>query len=468
MQHQLDVLRSSARTEFYAVFWEMGVGKTKLALDTAACMFVEKRIDGLLFIAPKGCYLNTYYNEVPLHMSARAPYRMEFWSATGGKKKERSVNALTRGPAPGFLDIFVVNIESLRSGRGKVAAMKFVRTHKTLTIIDESTAIKNPKAAQTKACVEIGQHSEYRRIMTGTPITQDPLDLYSQFDFLCHGCLGFTNFYSFRAEYARMQKVQMNGRSINIVRGFRNLEDLKHRIAPHSSRISKEECLDLPPKTFSVEYVELTSEQKKAYQSMKELCLTQLETEVITVTNALTMLGKLQQIICGHIIDENGLTHDIKSNRIATLIDILARHGGKAIIWCKFRHDIRAVCAALSDAFGEDSFVPYFGDTKDAERKLACDRIQADDSCRFMVASKSAAKGLTLTTATLNVYYSLWFELETYLQSQDRTHRKGQTQNVHNINLIVRGTVDEKIVKALASKKDIAGSIVDGVKMLFT
>ena len=464
MKHQYEVLKDTFHKRAFAVLWEMGAGKTKLAVDTAGMLKAKGWINGMLVVAPKGCYA-IWIDEVETHMSSKVGYRMALWMSGAGKKYMSVIDSML--DPSGDLDILVMNIEALRSKKARDIAEKFVKKHDTLMIIDESTAIKNPKALQTKACVALGKMATYRRIMTGTPITQSPLDVYSQFEYLQHGILGFTSYFSFRAEYAKMVKVQMNGKQVNLVKGFRNLDDLQKRIAPHSSRITKEQCLDLPPKTFSVEHVDLTKEQQVAYKTMQETCLAIVDDEMITVASALTALAKLQQIVCGHLIDENGVAHDLPNNRVDACIDVLERHGGKAIIWCNFIKDVENVSTALTTRFGEGSHVLYYGHTDTQDRRLACERLQKDDSCRWMIATSAAAKGLTLTAANLNVYYSHSFNLETYLQSQDRTHRRGQNLSVHNVSLVCKGTVDDKIVQALNAKKDIAGMVVGDIKMLF-
>lgn len=464
MKHQYEVLKDTFHKRAFAVLWEMGAGKTKLAVDTAGMLRAKGWINGMLVIAPKGCYA-IWIDEVEKHMSAKVGYRMALWMSGAGKKYMSVIESMVTPSED--LDILVMNIEALRSKTARGIAERFMKSHDALMIIDESTAIKNPKALQTKACVALGQHAAYKRIMTGTPITQSPLDVYSQFNFLQSGILGFTSFFSFRAEFAKMVKVQMNGKQVNLVKGFRNLGDLKKRMAPHSSRITKDECLDLPPKTFGVEYVELTKEQALAYKTMKETCLAVVDNEMITVASALTALAKLQQIVCGHLIDEEGEAHDLPNNRIDACMDVLERHGGKAIVWCNFVKDVENVRTALSSRYGEDSHVLYYGHTDTQDRRQACERLQKDDSCRWMIATSAAAKGLTLTAASLNVYYSHSFNLETYLQSQDRTHRRGQNLSVHNVSLVCKGTVDEKIVQALNAKKDIANEVIGEIRQLF-
>lgn len=466
MEHQVSILKQTWDRESFALFWEMGTGKSKVIIDNAAALFLKGKIDGLLILAPKGAYLNWYYNEIPKHMSDSLDYYMAYWSSNLKKDRYREAVNCCGKPDIETLDVMCMNIESLSMGRGRDVAYTFVKNHNCMICVDESTTIKNPKASRTKACMKLAEISPYRRILSGTPITQSPLDIYAQFAFMDRDLLGFRSFFAFRTEYAMMQTVKFGTRAFNKVVGFRNLDDLVRRIDNHASRITKDECLDLPEKTFSTEYIELTKEQTKAYKEMVELCVAQFEDELITVTSALTAIVKLQQITCGHIKTDDGNVIEIPSKRVETMLDVLEGFGGKAIVWCNFVHDIVLVSKALSEVYGEESVVTYYGDTSNDDRVLACKRIQEDDTCRFMVATSAASKGLTLTAATLNLYYSHSYNLETYLQSQDRTHRIGQTRNVHNVSLVARDTVDEKVLKALRDKKDLASSVVEELRSL--
>ena len=458
-KHQRDHVANVACREYYAIFWEMGSGKSKALLDEAAVLYIGGGINGLLIIAPKGAYLNWVFNEIPKHISDSVDYYLGYWRS-GAKKAERKAQESVMTPEEGALDILVMNVEALSSRRGFKVADDFVSAHQCMVCIDESTSIKSPKAKRTKACINIGKHAEYRRIMSGYPVTHSPLDLYSQCEFLEHGLLGHTSFYSYKNYHANIITVRMGTRTFPKITGYRNLEELKGRLAKFSSRITKEECLDLPDKIFTRIYAEMSAEQWRAYDSMREMCIVEFQSEIVTVTSALTALVKLQQIACGHIKTEDGVTLDIPNSRIPLLMETIEEIDGKIIIWCNFIRDVELVQAHLKDCYGTSTVETYYGETSPIDRVIACERFNEDESCRFFVATSAASKGLTLTACNYNIYYSHSYNLENFMQSQDRTHRIGQTRNVQYISIVAPGTVDEKILRALEEKKNIGDYIL--------
>jgi len=327
-------------------------------------------------------------------------------------------------------------------------------------VVDESTTIKTPNANRTKAIIKLGRMAKYRRILTGEPVTRDPLDLYSQCEFLDEFHLGFSSFYTFRNRYAIMINMNLGHRSFKKVTGFQRMDELNDILRSFSFRVKKDDCLDLPEKTYQYRYVDMTKEQEKAYKEMKDLCLTQADNEVITVPNKLSMLSKLHQIVCGHLIDNDGHTHLIKNNRMEALLELTDEVENKCIIWACYRADLRTIASKLREKYGSDSTVEYWGDTEDKERK---ENIQAfmHGKPKFFVANPATAGfGLNLQVANTVIYYSNNYNLEHRLQSEDRCHRIGQTKNVHYIDISTLGTVDNRIIKSLKSKKDIARQVM--------
>jgi SNF2 family DNA or RNA helicase len=244
--------------------------------------------------------------------------------------------------------------------------------------------------------------------------------------------------------------------------GYRRLDELKEKLDRFSFRVTKEECLDLPDKLYVKREVDLTDEQKRAYLQMKSMALSQFEGGVTSTVNALTQLMRLHQIVCGHVKLDNGEVIELPNNRIGELMSVVEETDGKIIIWANYRHDIEAIKLALSKEYGMNSVGMYYGDTDDDERKRVLEEFQKPNSeMRFFVGNPSTGGyGLTLTAAHTMVYYSNSFDLEKRLQSEDRAHRIGQTKNVTYIDLIAVGTIDEKIVKALRDKIDIATQVM--------
>jgi SNF2 family DNA or RNA helicase len=327
--------------------------------------------------------------------------------------------------------------------------------------VDESTTIKNPEAKRTKNIVSLGVNAKYKRILTGSPVTKSPLDLYKQCEFLDPWLLDHNSYYSFRTRYAIMKTANFGGRSVQIVVGYRNLGELSEKLKPFSERVLKDDCLDLPKKTFMKRVVQLTPDQNKVYTQMKKEALAILNGKMITTANALTQLMRLQQITCGHFKADDGTTQEIKSNRIDELIDVLCEIEGKAVIWAHWQSDVKQITKALVDEFGPDCYVDYYGLTPQDERQKNIKRFQEDDKCRFFVGTpQTGGYGITLTAASNMVYYSNGYDLEKRQQSEARIDRIGQTKPMTYIDIICEDTVDDRIVKALRKKVNIASQVM--------
>jgi len=333
-----------------------------------------------------------------------------------------------------------------------------------MMIVDESTTIKNPKAKRTKAILALATETKYRRILTGSPVTQSPMDLWAQMDFLDPYILGQSSYYAFRTRYAVVIEATAAGgthRYQKIVK-FRNLKELGDRVAPHSYRILKKDCLDLPDKLYIKREVELSDEQKEAYKDMKANAMSVLKGQSMTAVNVLTQLIRLHQITCGHMKTDEGYTLDLKSSRIDELMQILGETSGKVIIWANYIHDIEKIEAniALSD-FGKDSCCTYYGATPTEDRQKCINKFQDPDSkLRFFIGNtQTGGYGITLTEASTVIYYSNNYDLEKRIQSEDRAHRIGQKNKVLYIDLVAKGTVDDKIIKSLRNKVNIAKEI---------
>ena len=327
--------------------------------------------------------------------------------------------------------------------------------------IDESTTIKTPTAKRTKNIIGLGKYSKYRRIMTGSPVTKNPLDLYTQCEFLDPYLLDFTSYYAFRNRYAEMKTMHLRGRSIQVVDEFKNLGELSESLKGFSYRVLKEDCLDLPSKVFTKRHIVLTGEQRKIYDQMKKAAMAVLNGKVTTTMTVLTQLMRLHQITCGHFTADDGSVQLVENNRIKELMNVLEETEGKAIIWANYQRDVTQIIKAVSDEYGPGSVVDYYGLTPQEERQENIKRFQNGDECRFIVGTtQTGGYGITLTKANTVIYYSNGYDLEKRLQSEDRAHRIGQTKSVTYVDLIAEDTVDEKIVKALRDKINIASEVL--------
>ena len=458
--HQITALNKSWNKEAYAYFMEMGTGKSKVLVDNMAMLYDKGKINGALIIAPKGVYRNWYSQEIPTHLPNHIQSTVVLWNATVTKGKQKEYETLLKSDYN--LHILVMNVEAFSTLKGIDFASQFLRTHKTLMVIDESTTIKTPTAKRTKAIIKLAQHSNYRRILTGSPVTKSPLDLYTQCEFLDPWLLGFQSYYAFRSRYAQMVERNFGGRKVQLVVSYRRLDELSNKLESFSYRVLKEDCLDLPDKIYIKRTIELTEEQKKLYSTMKQMALAQLNGKLLTAPNVLTQMMRLHQITCGHFKSDDGEIQELSSKRLEELMSVLEETEGKAIIWANYIYDIEHIVKTIKQEYGEDSVVQYYGAIDSEKRQKNIVQFQDPNSpVRFFVGNpQTGGYGITLTAANTVIYYSNGYDLEKRLQSEDRAHRIGQKKSVTYIDLIAEGTVDEKIVKALRKKIDIASEIL--------
>ena len=462
--HQQTALDMGLNRRSFGYFMEMGTGKSKVLIDNMGTLYCAGKIDFALVLAPKGVYRNWVAKEIPEHLSEKIPHRVIRWVSGANKKQAeemRSVQDKFEG-----LTIFVMNVESFSTVKGQKAGQWLARAFgsRGMIAIDESTTIKNHKAKRTKSLTKIAAAFQYKRLLTGSPITKSPMDIFSQADFLQPGMLGYDSFYAFQNRYAVLQKVSMGAAAFNKVLGYRNLDELTERIDYFSYRVLKKDCLDLPEKLYTSRYVSLTPEQAKMYNDIRTEAMTILgDFELVSAPAVITQLLRLQQVLCGHLKTDEGDVLTFPTKRTDALLEILEEHSGKAIIWSRFRHDIIMITETLNNIFGEGVAASYFGDTTDDARNDIVRNFQnPDHPLRFFIGNPATAGyGLTLTEANLVVYYANDFNLETRMQSEDRCHRIGQRNPVTYVDLMSEDTIDEKIVAALRAKIEI-GAIVLG------
>ena len=458
--HQVTALEKSWDKEEYAYFMEMGTGKSKVLVDNIAMLYDKGKINGALIIAPKGVYRNWFRQEIPNHLPCHIDHHVSIWTATTSKAKDKEYQLLFE---TGFdLHILIMNVEAFSTKKGLEFATKFLNCHNSLMAVDESTTIKTPSAKRTKAILNLGKMAKYRRILTGSPVTKSPLDLYTQCGFLDGYLLGFDSYYAFRNRYAVMVERNFGGRRVQIPKGYKRLGELSDKLKPFSYRVLKEDCLDLPDKIYIKREVDLTDEQKSTYVTMKSAALAQLNGKMATAPHVLTQIMRLHQITCGHLKNDDDTITEIKNNRISSLLEILEEVEGKVIIWANYVYDIKRIVKAIGLKYGEDTIVQYYGAIPAEQRQKNIEEFQDLNSpVRFFVGNpQTGGYGITLTAANNVVYYSNGYDLEKRLQSEDRAHRIGQKKSVTYVDLVAPKTVDEKIKRALRKKINIATEIM--------
>jgi hypothetical protein len=444
----------------FAYFMEMGVGKSKVLIDNISMLYDKGNINGVLIVAPKGVYKNWFDSEIPTHMSDHVEKKVVLWEANITKSKQRELDILFKTDED--LHILIMNVEAFSTKKGTQFAQKFLSCHKTLMAIDESTTIKSPTAARTKSIIDLGKEVKYKRILTGSPVTKSPLDLFTQCYFLDPWLLEQQSYYSFKTRYAITRKINVGPRSVEIVVGYKNLGELSDKLKTFSYRVLKDDCLDLPEKTFMKRIIKLSPEQQKVYNQMKQMALAELNGKLVTTASVLTQLMRLHQITCGHFKADDGSVQLLNNERIDELLSILNEVEGKAIIWAHYRHDIEVIVDHIKKEYGDNSVMTYYGDTSTDDRQTSIKNIQDPNSpVRFLVGTpQTGGYGITLTGASTMIYYSNGYDLEKRQQSEARIDRIGQTKNMTYIDIIAENTVDEKIVDALRKKVNIASKVM--------
>jgi SNF2 family DNA or RNA helicase len=442
-KHQKNALAAAYGKKAFAYFMDMGTGKSKCLIDEMAELYACGQIDRAVIVAPTGVHRQWIEEQLPTHWPTEL--KLHALAVGNGSKLKVPVEV----PA-GNMTIVAVNIEALTMMPMVNALQRFMSAGRALMAVDESQDIKTPGAERTQRCWALGESAQWRRIMTGTPLAKGPEDYFAQFKFLDIGIIGVGSFTGFKRQYC-----QMGGFNNNQIVGYWNTDRLHELIAPHSFRVEKADCIDLPPKLYSRRTVELGSEQRAVYMDLRTQLLTELsDGTIIEAEQAVQRILRLQQVVQGFLPREDGSfeEYDI-SNRIQAVDDLIAGAKGKVVIWCRFRHDINLIM----ERYGEQA-VRYDGATSPRDREISKARFMDADSPVQIFVSNAQAGGAGLNLAGLAdtvIYFSNSFSSLDRWQSEDRTHRIGTRGTVNYYDIVCRGTVDTAILANLRRKKDI-------------
>ena len=450
-EHQRNALNESAEKVQWAYFMEMGTGKTKVTIDNMAYLFFQRKINSALIIAPESVY-TVWQSEIETHLPDQLKYKIYKWNLDKPKNYHDLNNFKD-------LKIFLMNVEALSTKRGVEGATDYLTKNKlNFVVLDESTTIKNRSAKRTKNILGLRKLSHIRRILTGSPITKSPLDLFTQCQFLSPELLGLSSYLAFRNRYAEMTDIPVgSGRYISVPKYYKRLEELETKLKQFSTRIRKDQCLDLKPKVRQKRYIDLEGENKKLYEKLRTSALAIVEDSTISFSNKLTEIIKLHQVCNGFTKNDDGVIMALHQQKLNTLDEILNETDGKVIIWANYIYNIKEIIGFLEKKYGKEAVVSIYGDVNVEDRKEAVDRIQKDEKCRFLVGNPTTGGfGLTLTACNTVIYYSNSYNLEVRMQSEDRAHRMGQKGTVVYIDIVARNTLDEAIMKSLVNKGQIA------------
>lgn len=482
--HQRAICNASWSDEYAGLLLEQRTGKSKIVIDTCAQLYDTGRINGLLIIAPNGVSRNWINDEIITHMPDRVQRIAVVWSSNHTKAKTAELESLFNGGHE--LRVLAMNIEALATKKGVEFARRFLNATTAMMVVDESTRIKNPSAAVTKACLKLAKHAKYRRICNGTPATQSPLDVYAQLLFLHEEAVPVQSYVAFKARYADflpashpmvqgiMRKSgtrfapQIIATNEDGMPAYKNLDDLKAWIDKCCYRVTRKECADLPEKLYKRWEVELAPHQEKA---IKQYLLAMKQGRTPEPINKMTSVMLYQRMVCGIIPRQ--LTGDEQHTklfaapeynpRIQAVQEIIEAYPDASIIfWARFKTDLYDIVEHIQSITGK-TVARYWGDISNDEREAGKLAFQEKRAQYFVGQQGAGGVGLPLHAADVMCYFSNSFSLYERLQSEDRAENMQKKTGTLIIDIEAKGTVDTKIINALRAKKDVADLITGDV-----
>jgi len=516
--HQVDAFHFSYDKPYSALFMEQGTGKTKVVIDLACNYFMDGKINAVMVIAPNGVHDQWVKEQLPQHSSIKSITHIWHSTASKGEKLNRK-RFIEKDNT--ILKWFAVNVEAFSTANHIKVFRDFLKTHNVLLVVDESTRIKNPEANRTinimhnlckivkdsRKVIDVIPLSKYRMVLTGTMITNSPFDLWSMFEFLHHDYFGM-NYYAFKARYGiEVQDVNQHTRARykrkirpdeidsvrryigdgkhveavasmmnisessvqyivdhpNITLPYKRLTELRDSIQEDAFIIRKEDCLDLPPKVYSIIKVKMGPDQKRVYNDLRGKYLAEYAGKELTVQNKVTLVGRLQQVTGGFFPykdDGTGKGHIIpiagKNNKIEVIKNKIDEAGGGTIIvWARFVGELKLLHQQLKKSYPEKNIALYYGGVTKSKRSQIIKSFQKGKVNILIANPATAGTGLNLQLSHHQIFFSNSYSMEERQQAEDRSHRIGQAVSVLYEDIIVEGTVDETVFQMLQAKKDL-------------
>lgn len=436
MKHQEAGIRACNGREYYAYFMDPGLGKTLCIIDECQRLPVET----IVVICPKSI-ISVWAKEIEKFAPSNG---IGVWKGDcrPGKGKYWTV-----------INIDAVNRTKTSTGEGFAMVKQLLTGFKnTMLVIDESTIIKNSDSKRTKAVMELGLLAKYRRILTGTPVANTPMDIYAQMRFLSKDIFPYSkNFYAFRAKYA-----VMGGFQLRQIVGYKCQEQLAMIMAQHSFRASKAECLDLPPRTTQIRDVELSPATWRAYRALVDELAIEFAGTQMSIDMAITKISKLRQLTGGWMKDDTGKAHPVGHEKLTELKHLLDECvGQKVIIWAEFTSEILALQSIHPLA------KVYHGGMNSKARDEAIEAFERGQCPIIVIQNATGSMGLTLNAATVSIFYSNPIYPLHKQQARERNHRIGQIKSVTEYELIVKGSIDQTIYNSIINKKSLADALLE-------
>ncbi len=466
--HQLKELIDHGQDKNRAIFWEMGVGKSKLIIDNAFMLYEENKINCLIVIAPNIVHSNWTLRELPTHSWKETTTAFFTWDS-GKAKSAKFAKAFKNVFEYPYFKIFAFNYEAFRSDSAEKRILQILETHDCMLVCDESTRIKNPTAIISKKLLKYGRYAKYKRILTGTPYTTGPFDIYSQFRFMNSSILGFSTYTEFKTNYGifTTECARIKGKLVKYqeLQDYRNLDDLKQRVDACATRITKAEALDLPDCAYVHYQIDMQKKQRLLYNQLKEELIVLIEHEgklsELVTPNVLSLLMRLQQI-AGGFVPHDGKVIAISADnpRIQLskeLIKDVIDSDNQIVVWARFQAEIDALVAMCDKQ--KFPLVEFHGRINTAGKNEAIDLFQ-NGTARVLIGNQaSGGMGITLTKGSYMLYYSNSFSLDQRLQSQARIHRIGQLKKCTYIDISMRDSVDIHVRARLIENFDLANQL---------
>lgn len=438
-----------------ALHWQMRTGKTKAMVDLACYLYCAGRIDGVLVLAPNNVHANWVRREVPEHHWLGVQFSAMAWNTAASKSVGYDAEFGRLLDAPG-LAWYSVNAEATVLKQQMPYAKAFMRRRRFMLIVDETHEWRRPGSKRSRYVRQhVAPKALVRRNLSGTMIDNNPMHAYAQFEILQKGALGFTDYKSFERHFGVWEddEIYVGGRprTVPVLRDFRHMDQLRERMTEWTTYVYRDECDDLPMLLPARGEFDLEGQQKRVYNEMVRGALVRLDTgELVASAEGGALITRLQQVASGYVVDEDGTVHDLvapeDNPRLNLLVEEVKRCEGKVIVWCRYRRDIEMVMARMRKE--GLLFLDYYGGTKPTDRAKHEDRFRSDPRVKGIVAQpKACGQGLDFSAGQDIIHYShLHGDLIARRQADERCTKMGG-RRIGVLDMVARGTVDEKILR---------------------
>ncbi|MDX8383730.1 MAG: DEAD/DEAH box helicase [Ghiorsea sp.] len=465
MPHQKTCIEKLQNKEAAALLMCCGSGKSYTAITLVAQHVVSHHINALLVACPFSIRRN-WIKELNKHCAIEFEAQVLDFQTKKGKE-----NFTTLLESEAQMKVLIVGVESLSSGKALEYTQNFLAATKAAIVNDESHLIKNPKSKRTKALIKLGKEAEYRYILTGTPVTQGLIDLYSQFQFLDEDIIGIGDYWSFRNTYCIM-----GGFENRQIIGYKNAKTLLDKIEKVTYQVIERDALSgIPDRIYEVRECQMQPKQAAVYKRIKKDSIVHGSEDYsdtkdgnpLLIENALGKVLRLQQVVGGFMPQEhvNLMTGDVdiiavpiegSNPKVQELLAVAEEDTSSTIIWCRFRPEIARVAQELRKKYGEEQVVEFHGGIDSDVRWANVEKFESGQARFFVGNQATGGVGIDLIKATTMVYFSNSFSYSDRAQSEARAYRTGQKHSVRILNIVMEGTVDADISKAISLKQDMS------------